>query len=116
VLADQIKPGTDPRTGESSRDWVLKDNPAVRGDVSFTVFQVSLFFSVYVFFQVWNQINCRSLTPWESGFRGLFANTAFLAIASLVAIGQIVIVTFGGSIFKVEPLGVVHWLMIMAFT
>ena len=25
--------------------------------------QVSIFFTVYVFFQVWNQINCRSLTP-----------------------------------------------------
>ena len=34
-----------------------------------TVRQVSIFFTVYVFFQVWNQINCRSLTPEVSGFQ-----------------------------------------------
>ena len=33
-----------------------------------TIRQVSIFFTVYVFFQVWNQINCRSLTPEMSGF------------------------------------------------
>src|SRR5439155_15815444 len=45
--------------------------PTVRGldgTVNFTVLQVSLFFSIYVFFQVWNQISCRSLTPEVSGF------------------------------------------------
>ena len=36
--------------------------------------QVSIFFTVYVFFQVWNQINARSLTPDMSGFSGLFKN------------------------------------------
>jgi Ca2+-transporting ATPase len=86
------------------------------GEVSFTVFQVSLFFSIYVFFQVWNQINCRSLTPNESGFQGMFANLTFLTIASIVAVGQIVIVTLGGPIFKVEPLGVGAWMSVIVFT
>ena len=38
-------------------------------EIDFTVLQVSLFFSIYVFFQVWNQINCRSLTPRERARR-----------------------------------------------
>jgi Ca2+-transporting ATPase len=88
----------------------------VRGEVLFTVFQVSLFFSVYVFFQVWNQINCRSLSPQESGFHHLFSNPWFLGIASAVAVGQVLIVTLGGPVFKVEPLGVWHWLGVIAFT
>ena len=37
-------------------------------EVAYTVLQVSIFFSIYVFFQVWNQINSRSLTADMSGF------------------------------------------------
>ena len=81
-----------------------------------SVRQVTVFFTVYVFFQVWNQINCRSLTPEVSGFRGLFRNKFFLLIASLTVIGQVLIVTFGGAVFAVEPLGLVDWLWIAAGT
>jgi Ca2+-transporting ATPase len=86
------------------------------GTVNFSVLQVSLFFTIYVFFQVWNQINCRSLTPEASGFQRIFQNPMFIAIASTVAIGQVLIVTFGGRVFNVEPLGVVAWVAIIAFT
>jgi magnesium-transporting ATPase (P-type) len=87
-----------------------------QGEVAFTVFQVALFFSIYVFFQVWNQINCRSLTPETSGFHHLFGNVAFLTIAGLTAIGQVLIITIGGPVFKVEPLGLTAWLLVLAFT
>lgn len=95
------------------------EDPTLRGQdatVVFTVLQVSIFFSIYVFFQVWNQINCRSLTPEMSGFHHILQNPTFIAIAATVAIGQIVIVTFGGPIFKVEPLGLLYWLGIIVFT
>ncbi len=78
--------------------------------------QVTVFFTVYVFFQVWNQINCRSLTPRESGLRRLFANPQFLAVASLTVLGQVLIVTFGGRVFNVEPLAAADWLGIAAAT
>jgi magnesium-transporting ATPase (P-type) len=102
--------------------WRVKENvedPLLRGQdvvVTFTLFQVSLFFSIYVFFQVWNQINCRSLTPETSGFHRILSNPTFLAIGTAVAVGQIVIVTFGGTVFNVEPLGPLAWLGIVAFT
>jgi Ca2+-transporting ATPase len=105
--------------------WYIRDHPsdpllkAVENrevEVAFTVLQVSVFFSVYVFFQVWNQINCRSLTPNTSGLYRLLHNPAFLVIASIVAGGQIIIVTFGGPIFKVEPLGPLYWLGIAGAT
>jgi Ca2+-transporting ATPase len=107
---------------ETAGTWRIKENVAdslLKGQdvaVTFTVFQVSLFFSIYVFFQVWNQINCRSLTPATSGFHRILANPTFLAIAAAVAIGQVVIVTFGGTVFKVEPLGPLAWLGVIAFT
>lgn len=78
--------------------------------------QVTIFFTVYVFFQVWNQINCRSLDPRESGLYRLFDNPQFLMIASLTVIGQVLIVTVGGRVFNVEPLGVIDWLVIVAST
>jgi Ca2+-transporting ATPase len=78
--------------------------------------QVTIFFTVYVFFQVWNQINCRSLDPRESGLYRLFDNPQFLMIASLTVIGQVLIVTVGGRVFNVEPLGVTDWLVIAAST
>jgi Ca2+-transporting ATPase len=86
------------------------------GIVNFSVLQVSLFFSIYVFFQVWNQISCRSLTPQVSGFHRILQNPTFLAIAGTVAIGQVLIVTFGDRVFNVEPVGVLAWIGIVAFT
>ncbi len=102
--------------GSPDKPGFLAGNEPVVVDNNFTILQVSIFFSVYVFFQVWNQINCRSLTPQISGFQRILHNPTFLAIAGTVAIGQIVIVTFGGPIFKVEPLGPLYWLGIIAFT
>jgi Ca2+-transporting ATPase len=83
---------------------------------AFTILQVTLFFTIYVYFQVWNQINCRSLTPDSSGFSRILENPTFVVIAGAVALGQIVIVTFGGPVFNVEPLSLWHWLGVIAFT
>ena len=102
--------------GMEQGGWFAGDGPASDDLKPFTVRQVTIFFSVYVFFQVWNQVNCRSLSPRDSAFKGLFANPTFLAIASLTVIGQLLIVRFGGSIFSVEPLAVLDWLAIAGAT
>jgi Ca2+-transporting ATPase len=81
-----------------------------------TVRQVTIFFSVYVLFQVWNEINCRSLTPEVSGLRGLRRNPIFVTIALTIVVGQLAIVTLGGAVFKVEPLSVIDWLVIAVAT
>ncbi|MFN4260402.1 MAG: HAD-IC family P-type ATPase [Gemmataceae bacterium] len=83
---------------------------------SLTLYQATIFFTVYVFFQVWNQINCRSLVPEVSGFHRIWHNPTFLAIAGTVAIGQIVIVTIGGEVFQVEPLSFTTWVVIIIAT
>lgn len=95
------------------RGFLAGDGPLV-GD--YTVRQASLFFSIYVFFQVWNQLNCRSLTPEVSGFHRVGQNPTFWTIAGIVAAGQVLIVTLGGAIFNVEPLGIVDWLGVVAAT
>jgi P-type Ca2+ transporter type 2C len=95
--------------------WFADDGPMAR-DFPLTLRQVTIFFTVYVFFQVWNQINCRSLSPEESGLHRLFENPQFLVIASLTVLGQLLIVTLGGEVFSVEPLDVIDWLVIAAAT
>jgi Ca2+-transporting ATPase len=104
-------------TSEDDSDEVQRlAQTGALGEVTFTVFQVGLFFSIYVFFQVWNQINCRSLTPQTSGLHNLFGNGMFLLIAGLTAVGQVLIITIGGRVFKVEPLSLWQWLLVLAST
>ncbi|MCE9529746.1 MAG: calcium-translocating P-type ATPase, PMCA-type [Planctomycetes bacterium] len=96
--------------------WFRGEGPVSKEFKEMTLRQVAIFFTVYVFFQIWNQINCRSLTSDRGGWKGLFANPVFLSIAGLTLIGQIAIISLGGAIFEVEPLGVLDWLVIAAAT
>jgi Ca2+-transporting ATPase len=94
------------------------DNPPNWDFGPLNIRQVSIFFTVYIFFQVWNQINCRSLTPEASGLAGILNNPTFLMIAGTVAVVQVLIISLPGlgHIFKVEPLSLLDWLCILAGT
>lgn len=78
--------------------------------------QVTLFFTAYVLFQIWNQINCRSLTTETSGLRGMWRNVTFLGIMGVTLISQFLIVSFGGQLFSAEPLTAVDWLLLLLGT
>lgn len=98
--------------------WWLTDPDGTpsRAFPELTYWQVSVFFTVYVFFQVWNEINCRSLVPEVSGVTGLWKNPIFLGIVALIVVGQVLIVTFGGEVFEVTRLGMAAWLLIALAT
>jgi Ca2+-transporting ATPase len=81
-----------------------------------TLYQAALFFTIYVLFQVWNAINCRSLTPEQSGLKGVLRNRVFLGIMAAILVGQFVIVTVGGRLFEVQTLGVIEWLAVIGGT
>ncbi|MHB1424203.1 MAG: cation-translocating P-type ATPase [Gemmataceae bacterium] len=100
--------------------WLAGDEPWP-GEGEFfplSIRQVSIFFTVYVFFQVWNQINCRSLTPENSGLSGILNNPTFLTIAGTVAVVQALIISVPrlNDIFKVEQLHALDWLCILTGT
>jgi Ca2+-transporting ATPase len=92
--------------------WWLADpeGERARSFPEWTFWQAAVFFTTYVFFQVWNEINCRSLTPEVSGLRGLHRNPTFLGILVVTVVGQVLLVTFGGDILEVRPLGLWTWL------
>jgi Ca2+-transporting ATPase len=80
--------------------------------------QAGMFFSIYVFFQIFNMINCRSLTPTESGFSKLFVNPFFLGIVFAIAVGQILITEWEwmANIFKIGTLHWNEWLLVLLIT
>jgi Ca2+-transporting ATPase len=98
--------------------WFAGDGPKSQDFPELTTRQVSLFFAIYVFFQVWNQINCRSLTPETSGFSGILENRMFLMIVGTIVVVQITLTSIPwlADIFKVEPLNVLDWMLIVVFT
>jgi len=84
-------------------------------NTGFTPYELSLFFTVFVFLQFWNMFNARAFATGRSAFH--FKDCGgFLFIAVLIFIGQVAIVTFGGPFFQVEPIKLVDWAIIIIGT
>ncbi len=80
-----------------------------------TPYEQSLFFTIFVMLQFWNLFNARAFLTGRSAF-DLRGCKGFLMIVCIIFFGQILIVTFGGQMFNVEPLEVTHWTMIILLT
>ncbi|MDE6161007.1 MAG: calcium-translocating P-type ATPase, PMCA-type, partial [Muribaculaceae bacterium] len=80
-----------------------------------TPYELSLFFSIFVFMQFWNLFNARAYATGRSAMH-LAHCGEFLLILAIVAVGQILIVSFGGRMFSVTPLSLYDWLVIIAST
>ena len=88
----------------------------IQGDGGVTKHELSVFFTVFVLLQFWNLFNARCLGLTQSAFHGLTQNPGFIAIAAAIFIGQVLIVQFGGYLFRVEPLSFMEWVVITAAT
>jgi len=73
------------------------------------VTQQTIFFTFFVMLQWWNLFNARVLGSGHSAFHRLWACPAFLLVLLLVLAGQWLIVTFGGQLFRTEPLSPEIW-------
>ena len=78
-------------------------------------FELSLFFTIFVMLQFWNLFNARAFLTGQSAF-ALKGCRGFLFIVSLIFVGQILIVQFGGQMFNVVPLEWDEWLFIILAT
>lgn len=74
------------------------------------------FFTIFVMLQFWNLFNARVFGQDRSIFNGLLSNPAFIGICLVIFIGQILIVQFGGDVFRTEPLNIETWLEIVGLT
>lgn len=77
-----------------------------------SLYEQSMFFTIFVMLQFWNMFNARAFMSVDSALR-LKDCRGFLFIALLVFFGQILIVTFGGLMFNVTPLYWSDWMLII---
>ncbi len=77
---------------------------------------LSRFFTVFVLLQFWNLFNAKAFNTGQSAFHNINKCMGLLATSSLILIGQILIVTFGGEAFRTVPLSMMDWLVIIGST
>ena len=78
-------------------------------------YELSVFFTTFVFLQFWNMFNARAFEDNRSAL-DLRGCKGFMLIALLIFFGQILIVELGGQLFNVVPLGITDWILIIALT
>ncbi|MDE7407537.1 MAG: calcium-translocating P-type ATPase, PMCA-type, partial [Muribaculaceae bacterium] len=87
--------------------------PLLSVNKGLSAYELSLFFTIFVFLQFWNMFNARAFATGRSAFH--FKDcSGFLMIALIILGGQILIVTFGGQFFNVVPLKLTDWIIILA--
>ncbi|KAI8138052.1 PMCA-type calcium-translocating P-type ATPase [Fennellomyces sp. T-0311] len=74
----------------------------------------TMVFNVFVFMQVFNELNCRRIDDKLNILRGILHDYLFLAIQAFVVIGQVLIVQYGGLAFKTVPLTMNQWICTVA--
>ena len=81
-----------------------------------TPYELTVFFTTFVFMQLWNLFNARALGKSESAFAKMLSNRGFVLVVAVIAIGQVLIVEYGGSLFRTVPLELRDWLIIVGAT
>lgn len=76
----------------------------------------TLFFSTFVFLQFWNMFNAKGFETRHSVFTRLRGCREFFLILAAIGIGQVLIVTFGGEVFRTQPLALRDWAIVIGAT
>ena len=77
---------------------------------------LTVFFTIFVMLQWWNLFSTRVYGQKRSILDNLWKNKTFIIIALLILFGQILIVQFGGELFRTEPMTFREWLYIIGCT
>lgn len=87
--------------------WYLGADPQDPGQVR------SVIFTSYVFMQVFNLFNARSVHPGRSVFAGIGQSTNFWIVMLAIAFIQVGLTEFGGKAFATAPLPLGVWVNIL---
>ncbi|KAF0700240.1 hypothetical protein As57867_009159, partial [Aphanomyces stellatus] len=88
----------------------FKDDRRKRGDTSGPSLHYTIVFNVFVFLQLFNEINARRIHDELNVFEGIFQNQLFLGISIAQVVMQVCIVQFGGLVFGCVALSWSQWL------
>lgn len=82
-------------------------------DGGMTVHRLTIFFTFFVMLQFWNLFNARVFGTNDSAFKGLSKSYGMELVVLAILGGQILIVQFGGAVFRTQPLDWQTWLVII---
>jgi Ca2+-transporting ATPase len=77
---------------------------------------MTLFFTIFVMLQFWNMFNAKAFATRRSAFKDLNRSMGFVISALVILVGQILIVEFGGEVFRTVPLSLKDWLIVIILT
>lgn len=77
---------------------------------------LTVFFTIFVMLQFWNLFNASVFGTNHSFFKDAGHALGMLGVALIILVGQIIIVSFGGKVFRTEPLPLSEWLYIIGGT
>lgn len=77
---------------------------------------LTVFFTIFVMLQFWNLFNASVFGTNHSFFKDASHTLGMLSVALIILVGQFLIVTFGGKVFRTEPLPPMEWLYIIGGT
>ena len=80
------------------------------------VHELTCFFTTFVMLQFWNLFNAKCLGSDHTTFRHLFRDYGLLLVLAFILVGQWLIVTFGGAMFRTVPLSLTEWIIIILAT
>ena len=86
------------------------------GTAGIDIHELTIFFTVFVMLQLWNLFNAKSFGSNHSAFHRIYADRGMLLVLLLILVGQWLIVSFGGKMFRTVPLTWQEWGMIIAVT
>ncbi len=105
-------------------EFISKSKPGA----SITAYESGIFFSFFVLLQFWNLFNARYFHTGRTMLQEIgdffgnrprfneYFSPAFLWILLVILVGQILIVTFAGTMFNVAPLSWQDWLWLLLLT
>ena len=77
---------------------------------------LTAFFTIFVMLQFWNLFNASVFGTNHSVFKDSRHALGMISVAGIILIGQIIIVEFGGKVFRTVPLTLTEWLYIIGAT
>ena len=77
---------------------------------------LTAFFTIFVMLQFWNLFNASVFGTNHSVFKDSRHALGMISVAGIILIGQIIIVEFGGKVFRTVPLTLSEWLIIIGST
>ena len=92
--------------------WQVPFLPVNKG---LSPYELSMFFTIFVFLQFWNMFNAKAFATGRSALH-MKGCSEFVGIVIGIFLGQIAIVQLGQEFFNVVPLKLVDWVIIIGGT